>query len=132
MQSKGLLIAVALLAVLGGLVFWSNKQEAAKASKGSTDTTKIFSIPEDQFQEIDIKKVSGEKETLVRENGKWRMTEPKPLPADQDAVSSMVSSLGSLNADKVIEDEADDLKPYGLADPTLTITVKKKDGKTEE
>src|SRR5205823_654359 len=59
-------------------------------------------------------------------------TEPKPLPADQDAVASMVTSLSSLNADKVIEDKADDLKPYGLADPTLTVQVKRKDGKTDQ
>ena len=58
------------------------------------------------------------------------MTEPKPQGADQDAVSSMVSNLSSLNADKVIEDKATDLKPYGLTDPTLDIQVTKKDGKT--
>lgn len=132
MKPKGLLIAVVLLAVLGGLVFWSNKQEAAKASKGADATTKILTIPDDQFQEIHIRKLTGENETLVRDGGKWRLTEPKALPADQDAVSSMVSSLGALNADKIIEEKAGDLKPYGLADPTLKITVKKKDGKTDE
>src|SRR5690349_19476076 len=112
MKPKGLAVAVVLLAVLGGLVWWSNRQEAAKASKGSDTSTKILTIPEDQFQEIRIKKVTGEVETLVREGGKWRMTEPKPLPADQDAVSSVVTNLSSLNADKVIEEKADDLKPY--------------------
>src|SRR5689334_4495163 len=116
MQPKGLLIGVVLLAILGGAVLWSNKREAAKAGKGSDSSVKILTIPEDQFQEIAIKKVSGENETLVRENGKWRMTEPKPLPADQDAVSSMVTSLGSLSADKVIDEKPDDLKSYGLTD----------------
>lgn len=133
MKPKGLLIAVVLLAVLGGLVWWSNRKEAAKASKGTDSaTTKILTIPEDQFQEIRIKKLTGEVNHLSRESGKWRMTEPKPLPADQDAVSSMVTSLASLNADKVIEEKADDLKPYGLTDPTLTVTIKRKDGKSDE
>ena len=133
MKPKGLLIAVVLLAVLGGVVWWSNKKEAAATDKKGTDTsTKILSIPDDQFQEIQIKKVSGETETLVRQNGKWQLTAPKALPADQDAVSAMVTSLGSLSADRVVDEKADDLKQYGLADPTLDIKVKRKDGKIDE
>src|SRR5436190_17238115 len=131
MKPKGLLIAVVLLAVLGGAVWWSNKKQAAATGKTTDTSTKLLSIPDDQIQEIYIRKVTGESERLVRD-GKWRLTEPKPLPADQDAVSSIVSSLSSLNADKVIEEKATDLKGYGLADPTLTIQVKRKDGKTDE
>src|SRR3954465_1139007 len=112
MKPKGLLISVVLLAVLGGAVWWANKQGAKKAAKGPDTGTKILTIPDDQFQEIHIKKVTGEVEHLTREGGKWRLTEPKPLPADQDAVSSMVTSLSSLNADKVIDEKPDDLKAY--------------------
>ena len=132
MKPKGLLIAVVLLAVLGGLVWWSNRKEAAKASKGTDTSTKILTIPDDQFQEIRIKKVTSEVINLSKETGKWRLTEPKALAADQDAVSSVVTNLASLNADKIIEEKADDLKAYGLADPTLVVTVKRKDGKSEE
>lgn len=133
MKPKGLLIAVVLLAVLGGAVWYSNKKEASAGDKKGTDaSTKILAIPDDQFQEIQIRKVSGETEKLVREGGKWRLTEPKPLPADQDAVSSMVTSLGALNADRVVEEKADDLKQFGLADPTLRVQIKRKDGKTDE
>jgi hypothetical protein len=126
------LVAVAVLAVLGGLVWWSNKKQAA-AGKSSTDaTTKILSIPDDQFQEIRIKKLTGEVQDLHRVNGKWQLTQPNQLSADPDTVGSMVSSLSSLNADKVIEDKAADLQPYGLHVPTLDITVVKKDGKSDE
>ncbi|MBZ5620451.1 MAG: DUF4340 domain-containing protein [Acidobacteriia bacterium] len=132
MKPTGLLIAVALLAVLGGAVWWSNKKQAA-ASKSPTDTsTKMLSIPDDQFQEIREKKLTGEVLALSRSTGKWRLTEPQHLAADQDSVGSMVSNLSSLNADKVIEDNATDLKPYGLDMPTLDIVVTKKDGKTAE
>ncbi len=58
------------------------------------------------------------------------MTAPKPLPVDQDAVSSMVSSLSSLNSDRLVEDKASDWKQYGLADPSLEVDITKKDGKT--
>ena len=133
MKPKGLLVAVAVLAVLGGLIWWSNRKQAAASKKTSTDTTtKLLSIPDDQFQEIKIKKLTGEVQDLRRVNGKWQLTQPTQLSADPDTVGSMVSTLSSLNADKLIEDKAADLQPYGLNTPTLDITVVKKDGKSNE
>jgi hypothetical protein len=128
MKPKGLLIAVVLLAVLGGLVWWSNKKQAATA----TDTAnKLLSIPDDQFEEIRIKKATGEVQALRRQDRRWLMTQPQQLPADQDAVASMVSSLASLTFEKVVEEKAADLSAYGLGTPALDVEVKRKDGKTD-
>jgi Domain of unknown function (DUF4340) len=131
MKPKGLLIAVVLLAVLGGLTWWSNKSQADKAKTPTDTVTKLLTIPDDQFQEIKIKKVTDEVLSLKRENGKWQMTAPKPMAADQDAAGSMVSALANLNADKVVEEKAADLKPYGLDIPTLDVQIVRKDGKTD-
>src|ERR1039458_9509701 len=110
MRPKGLLVAVVALALLGGLIWWSDKKQAGSPAKSATDTTtKLLTISDDQFQEIRIKKLSGEVEDLKRENGKWRLAEPKPLAADQDTVGSIVSTLGALAADKTIEPNATDL-----------------------
>src|SRR5580704_14679354 len=123
MKPTGLLIAVAILAVLGGAIWWSNKKQASSPAKSATDTTsKILTIPADQFQEIRIKK-PGETQDLKLVDGKWRMLEPKPLAADQDTVTSMVSSLSTLTADKTIDEHATDLSAYGLTTPTLEITI---------
>src|SRR5450631_1691988 len=131
MKPKGLLIAVVLLAVLGGLTWWSNKSQADKAKTPTDTATKLLTIADDQFQEIKIKKVTDEILDLKRENGKWRMIAPVAMAADQDAVASMVSALANLNADKVVEEKAADLKPYGLDRPTLDVQRVRKDGKTD-
>ncbi|MFB3825190.1 MAG: DUF4340 domain-containing protein [Bryobacteraceae bacterium] len=134
MKVRGLLVAVALLAVLGGLVWWSNKRQKAGESKPSADAApKILTIPEDQIQEVRLQKTGGET-TVLRKggDGKWAIAEPKPLRADQDSVTSMISSLASLSADKLVEEKAADLAPYGLTQPGLGVKVIKKDGKTED
>jgi hypothetical protein len=132
MKPTGLLIAVAILAVLGGAIWWSNKKQAASPAKSATDTSsKLLTIPADQFQEIRIKKPA-EAQDLKLVDGKWRIVAPKPLAADQDSVTSIVTSLSALTADKTIEDNATDLKQYGLDAPTLDIVISKKDGKTAE
>jgi hypothetical protein len=132
MKPKGLLIAVVLLAVLGGVVWWSNKKQEAAAKNPKDANAKILSIPDDQFQGIRIKKVTGEVIELKRDSGRWQMTQPQQARADQDTVGSIVSNLSSLNSDELTEEKATDLKQYGLDDPTLDIVVTRKDGKTDE
>ena len=89
MKPKGLLIAVVLLAVLGGLIWWSNKKEAAASKSPATTETKILTIPEDQIQGIKIQHANGDTVNLRRDSGKWRLmatsTQPKELAADPDA-----------------------------------------------
>src|SRR5580700_8464588 len=109
MKPKGVLIAVVLLAVLGGLIWWSNKKQLAASKATSTTETKILTIPEDQILEIKIRHANGDMVDLRRDSGKWRLmatsAQPKPLSADPDTSSSLVSALTSVSADKTIEDK---------------------------
>ena len=135
MKFRGLLVAAALLAVLGGLLWWSNKKQASVDSTKAADASapKMLAIPEDQIREVRLKKTGAETTVLKKgDDGKWQIVEPKPLRADQESVNSMVSALASLNADKLVEEKAADLAAYGLKTPGMDVTVVKKDGKTED
>src|SRR5579863_280076 len=132
MKFRGLIAAAVVLLVLGGGVWWSEKRQKAEASKPPTDAPpKILSIPDDQFKEIELSKKAGDTTDLTKVDGKWQITKPKPLAADQDSVSSLVSSLSSLASDRVIEEKAGDLSQYGLNAPNEQITITKKDGKKQ-
>ena len=133
MKFRGLLVAAALLAVLGGLQFYFTKKKASADAKPPADASpKILTIPDDQFKQIKLVKTGGDTTVLSRDaNNKWQITEPKPLPADPDSVSSLVSTLSSVSSDRVIEDKASDLSQYGLAKPAFEVDVTKKDGKSE-
>jgi hypothetical protein len=131
MKSRGLLTACLLLLALSAAVWWSNKK-AANAEKSSVEstTTKLISIPEDQFREIEIKHRAGETVRLQQSDSKWRITSPKPLPADPDAVSSMVSALSSLSSDRTVEEKATGLDQYGLTQPAMELDITDKNRKT--
>lgn len=131
MRIRGLLVAAVLLAALGGLLYWSNKKKKADEAKPLSDIVKIFNFESGDIQKIEIRRKDSEPAVLEKnKEGQWTITAPKPYRADQDAVSTMVSTLASLNADKTIEDNPTDLAQYGLASPALEITITKKDGKT--
>jgi hypothetical protein len=129
---RGLLIALVLLAVLGGLTYWSNRKKTADAAKPSDTASKVLTIPDDQIREIKVQKTGAETLVLRRDDAKkWSIVAPKPLPADQDAAGQVATAISSLNADKIVEDRSTDFAPYGLTAPSMTVTVLRKDGKTD-
>jgi hypothetical protein len=131
MKPKGLLVAVVLLAVLGGAVWYSNKKQAEKEkAPAAAASPKIVSIPDDQVQDILIQRPGGETVELQRKTQTtYVLTQPKPLPADVDAASSLITTVASISADKTIEDKATDFTPYGLTKPSLDVRITRKDGK---
>ena len=131
MKVRGLLVAVVLLAVLGGLLYWSNKKKKAEENKPLTDIIKIFSFDSGDIRKVEIKRKDGELVALEKnKDGQWAIVAPKPYRADQDAISSLVSTLATLNADKIVEEKPVNLADFGLADPALQVTLTLKDGKT--
>ncbi len=131
MKNTGLLIAAVVLAALSGVLYWSNRHPASESTaKASIDTPpKILSLKQEDISKIQIKKKGGEELDLAKgDAGKWQIIAPKPLGADQEAVSSLLSTVSSLNADRLVEDKAADLGQYGLAQPSLELDVTTKDG----
>jgi len=134
MKSTGLLIAAALLAALTGTLYWSDHHKAADATAMPVDAApKIFTLKDTDLSKIEIKKKGAEEVALAKNDaGKWQVTSPAQLNADQDAVSSMASTLSSLNSERVVEDKASDLKQYGLSEPAIEVDIASKDGKSQK
>lgn len=126
MKGYGLLIAAAALAALSGVLYWSNHKKSVEPdAKVSADAPpKILTLPEGDIAKLDIKRKGQGEVTLAKNNsGKWQITAPKALAADQSTVGSMVSTLATLTSERLIEDKATSLSDYGLADPPVEVDV---------
>jgi len=135
MKSSGLIIAAVVLAALTGVLYWSNHHPPSEnTAKASLDTPpKILSLKQEDISKIEIRKKGGEELDLAKgDAGKWQITAPKPLSADQDAVSSLLSSVSSLNAGRLVEEKPGDVSQYGLAQPTLELDLTTKDAKPQK
>lgn len=134
MKLRGLITATIVLAALCGVLYWSNKHpkspETTEASANASP--KILSLKEDSISKIDLKKKDAGEIALAKDNGKWQMTEPKPLGADQTTVSTMLTTLSSLTSERLVEEKAGDLGQYGLAQPAFEADVTEKDNKTQK
>jgi hypothetical protein len=135
MKSSGLIIAAVVLAALTGVLYWSNHHPpSGDTAKPSLDTPpKILALKQEDISKIAIRKKGGEEMDLAKgDAGKWQITAPKPLGADQESVSSLLSTVSSLNADRLVEDKGGDLNQYGLAQPALELDVTTKDAKPQK
>ncbi|MGH7323661.1 MAG: DUF4340 domain-containing protein [Candidatus Rokuibacteriota bacterium] len=69
-------------------------------------------------------------ETLAVEAGenRWRLTRPRPLPADTDAVRDFLDKLGSGRIKEFVAETPRSLEPYGLERPVRVSVHTGKDG----
>src|SRR5256886_11214512 len=135
MKLRDLLVAAMVLSVLIGALYWSNHHQSAKSSADSNpeSSPKILTLQAADIAALSIRKKSGDSVALARnEAGQWQITAPQALAADQDAVSSMLSTLTSLNSDRLVEDKASNFDQYGLTQPSVEVEITKKDGKTQK
>jgi hypothetical protein len=135
MKSSGLLIAAVVLAALSGVLYWSNHHPPSdNTAKASIDAPpKILSLRQEDISGLQIKKKGGEELDLSKgDAGKWQITAPKPLGADQEAVSSLLSTVSSLNSERLVDDKAANLAQYGLAQPALELGITSKDSKPQK
>lgn len=135
-EGKGLLIAAIVLAALAGTLYWSNHRKPSTTSSvtsAAESSPKVLDIKPADVVGITIAKKDGQELALSKNaSGKWQITAPETLPADQDAVSSLLSSLSPLNSDRLLEEKATDLDAYGLAKPAAEISVTEKNNKSED
>jgi hypothetical protein len=131
MNFRGLIVAVVVLATLGGVLYWSQHRTPAAetaALPASTAPVILKVNPADVTQLVIRQK---EPVTLIKTNDKWQITEPKAYPADQEAVAGVLSTLSGLNADRMVEEKASDRKQYGLEPAQVELDISGKSGATQ-
>jgi uncharacterized protein DUF4340 len=135
MKIRGLIVAAVLFFILAGILYWSDHRKPAEdAAKVSADTPPaILKLDASAITRLDLEKKDEKSIVLTKaESGKWQITAPEPFGADQSTVSGILSTLSSLNSQRVVEDKATDLKPYGLDHPALQLAISEKDNKTQK
>jgi len=133
MKIRGLLIAALVFAGLAGFLYWSDHHKpSAEAAKPDADTApSILKLDENSITKLELKKKDAPPILLTKSGSDWKITEPKPLPADQTTVTSLLSTISSLDSERLVEDKSSNLERYGLASPTFELTISAKDNNTQ-
>lgn len=130
MKFRNLILAAIVLAALTGALYWSNHRKPSEntASASTNTSPAILKLDSAAITGFELKNRDAQPIALEKNSsGTWQITQPQPLPADQSTASSIVSSLASLNSERLVEDKAADVKQFGLDPPLAEIDVTVKD-----
>lgn len=126
---RGLTSTIVLLVVLLALVGYIYFVDANRPAGGDDDRPKAFEVTAENIEEVQIKNAAGETARVQRVNDSWQLLEPEKADADADTVSSLTTSLASLQVQRVIDENPADLGQYGLNPPRLDVGFRLKDQK---
>ena len=120
---RSLIVLLVIAAGLGGYVYYLSGQDPA-----ATDAKeKAFAAVEsDTIEEIRIKAADGDTSRLQKSGDRWTLVEPVRGDADQTDVNSIASNLATIDIQRVVDENASDLKQYGLEPPRIEVEFKTK------
>src|ERR1035438_2362460 len=119
MQGRGLTLTAVVLAILAGLLWWSNREKAKEAAKPPADVNpKILALTGSDIQKLELKK-RGFDATVIQKNGsgKWQMTAPETYGVDQEPANPLSPAATTVNSDRLVDEKPTDLKQFGLDHP---------------
>jgi len=116
---RSLLVLLVIALGLGAYIYFVERE---RDPAGTEAREEAFDVQPADIGEITIRAASGESTTLRKSGDAWSLVEPVSAPADNTVVESLLSSLSTMEIDRVIEESPTDLAPFGLEAPRLQVT----------
>ena len=118
---RSFLVLLAVGAALSGYLYYDSKHEPGDEKKPE----KVFDgLASDKIERVTVKSAAGEQTTVEKQGAEWQMTQPAAVAADGAELSGITSNLASLEVSRVVDDQATDLKQYGLDPARIEVTFK--------
>ncbi|NDE13948.1 DUF4340 domain-containing protein [bacterium] len=129
LKTAGILAGVLL--ALGGLATWDEWQTKKDEKKKETEN-RLFTFEPDKVTGIEFSNREGTAPvdiSIERASGKWQITRPSKLLADQQAVDNLLTTLKDYKFESVVADDASkNASAFGLDKPRRVIELKTEKG----
>ena len=112
---RGLKSTIALLVILVGLgayIFFVDRNREIEDPNAKPKA--YATLATDDIEELQIRNASGETTRLQRAGEDWQLVEPVKAAADNGVVGTVTSNIGTLEVQRVADENPTDLKQYGL------------------
>lgn len=132
MNPKVSLALLLILAVAGGVFYYSEvhlyEQEQAKKALSE----QLFDLNLSHLTSLRIEEAGSEPIVFKRDGETWQITEPQQVRADQQEIASLIQSVKMNKVERELEGVSmDDLQPFGLQPPVVTVTASTGDATAE-
>ena len=118
---RSFLVLLVIAAALGGFLYYDSKREPTDDKKQE----KVFAgVQADKIERVTVKSAAGDQTTIEKQGTAWQVTQPAPAAADEAELSGITSNIASLEVQRVVDEQATDLKEYGLDPARIEVTFK--------
>ncbi|MCR4374057.1 MAG: DUF4340 domain-containing protein [Acidobacteria bacterium] len=123
-RGRSFLLMLVVAAGLGAYIYFVEMKRDPAADTATAAREKVFTIATGAIEEVEVTNASAEVTRATRTDTTWALVVPEAAEADTIAVSTLVSSIESLERVKVIDDTPASLEPFGLAPARIRIAFK--------
>jgi hypothetical protein len=122
-KARHTFVYLLLLAAVAGYFCYFEVVKPRQQSASERLATKAFHFAIDQVSGLEVLVRGGKPLHLAKED-RWRMVEPITSDVDEAELNGLVSTLESLRNERQVMESADNLQPFGLQQPALTVRFK--------
>src|SRR5215831_15596821 len=130
MRFKSTAILFLLFLVIGGYVYFTEYRGQEQRQKQEEAKKKAFQVEDKDITEISLVYPDRTISAVKKGDKQWEMTSPAGLETDPEEWQSLASNIPRIEREDTVEQNAQDLTPFGLKDPAVKVTARTKDGKT--
>lgn len=123
---RGLRSLLALVIAFGGLLAYIYFVDSKRPSSSEAvdKKEKAFTVEADKIEELMVRGTAGTETSLKKTAGAWQLTAPESAKADESEVSGITSNLSSLEVQRVVDENASNMKDFGLDPPRIDVGFK--------
>lgn len=130
MNPRMTLALLVLCAAVGAYLYWV-PAPSAEDTAPKTPKIEVTNIESPQIAVFEATKDDGSVFRVSRDaNFGWMIEKPTKFPGDEVVIGPAIQAVGKLSATSVITPTTSDLSAYGLAKPSITITLQDSAQKT--
>ena len=129
MKLRNTVLMAIVLVVLAGFVYFYEIRGREAREESERIEGLLLAFDTDSVEGLTLETGDGLIEIARGEEG-WRIAQPYALEADDAAVDSLVSQLASARRERLVVESAEDLAPFGLDSPSVSVSLLLADGET--
>ncbi|MGI6189114.1 MAG: DUF4340 domain-containing protein [Caldicoprobacteraceae bacterium] len=126
-RQRNAIALVVALALLAGVYLYITNRPKAEPEDDSDEQIEISKFDKDSIVKMVLESAEGTL-TLEKADDKWTVDYSRPVELKETAVDDIAYSFSSLYAERMIDENPEDLSVYGLDKPAVKATAYLKDG----
>ena len=130
MRFKGTSLLFIVFLVLGAYVYFAEYRGRDERQKQEEARKKVFQVEQKDVSEITLTYPDRTITGVKKGEKQWQFTNPAGIEADSDEWDVLASNIPKIEREDTVAENPPDLTPFGLKQPSLTVTAKLTDGRS--